>query len=113
MGEPRHLPVRAHAGGRARRACRPPDPRHGRVPRRRKADAWALWRTVGGLGATRLLVLSSDDRSAPATDSLVAALRAAGNAHVTSGQVATDHSWPDRRIALETAVVARLQAPVQ
>lgn len=77
---------------------------------RQNADRWALRGTVAGLARTPLLVLSSDDGGAPAAEAFAAAERAAGNARVTTRHVATDHSWSDRRIALEAAVVAWLQA---
>ena len=66
-------------------------------------------RAVDGLARTPLLVLTSDDGLAPQADALVGAVRAAGNARVTTTHVATDHAWSDRRIALETAVVEWLQ----
>ncbi len=75
---------------------------------RANGGRWALRRTVAGLRSTPLLVLSSDDGFAPGTDSLVAAVRGAGNGRVTARHVATDHSWSDRRIALQAAVVAWL-----
>jgi len=54
-------------------------------------------------------VLTSDDGLAPMSDSLVAYVRRAGNRRVTLVHEATDHSWSDRRIALETAVIRWLQ----
>src|SRR5262245_64092735 len=38
---------------------------------------------------------------------LVRAVRAAGNANVTTAHQNTDHSWSDKRIALEAAVLSR------
>lgn len=58
-----------------------------------------------GLARTPLLVLTSDDGLAPHSDSLVAAVRRQGGKAVTTVHVATDHSWSDRRIALESAVL--------
>ena len=60
---------------------------------------------VSGLAHLPLLVLTSDDGLAPASDSLIADLRRAGDKRVTVGHEATDHSWSDRRIALESAVL--------
>lgn len=60
---------------------------------------------VPGLARIPLLVLSSDDGLAPGTDTLVKAVRAEGNTRVTTVHKATDHSWSDKRIALESAVV--------
>jgi uncharacterized protein len=70
------------------------------------------WRFSGaatGLAHTRMLVLTSDDGLAPPVDSLVAAVRRAGNDRVTTMHAATDHSWSDRRIALESAVIRWLE----
>ena len=52
-----------------------------------------------------LLVLTSDDGLAAHSDSLVAAVRRLGNTRVTTLHMPTDHSWSDRRVALESAVL--------
>jgi hypothetical protein len=70
----------------------------------------ALSGTVTGLKDKPLLVLSADDGLAPATDALVAAIRAAGGQKVTSEHVATDHSWSDRRIELQARTIRWLQS---
>lgn len=62
-----------------------------------------------GLARLPLLVLTSDDGLAPGADALVAAVRKAGGTRVTTGHVATDHSWSDSRIALERRVIAWLR----
>lgn len=72
----------------------------------------ARWRMTGaapGLASTPMLVLTSDDGLAPHSDELVAAVRARGNGAVTTAHVATDHSWSDRRVALEAAVLRWLR----
>lgn len=66
---------------------------------------WRFAEATPGLARVPLLVLSSDDGLAPATDALVSAVRASGNTRVTSTHQATDHAWSDRRIALESAVL--------
>ena len=66
---------------------------------------WRFSGAVPGLAQVPLLVLSSDDGLAPGTDALVKAVREAGNKRVTTVHKATDHSWSDKRIALESAVV--------
>ena len=66
---------------------------------------WTFDKAAEGLARVRLLVLTSDDGLARHTDPLVAAIRARGNARLTTRHVATDHSWSDRRIALERAVL--------
>jgi uncharacterized protein len=58
-----------------------------------------------GLSAIPLLVLSADDGLAPGTDALVSAVRAMGNQHVISIHQATDHSWSDHRIYLESTIL--------
>ncbi|HZK98303.1 MAG TPA: alpha/beta fold hydrolase [Caulobacteraceae bacterium] len=63
-----------------------------------------------GLVDTPYLAMTSDDGLAADTDALVAAIRAGGGAKVTTVHMPTDHSWSDRRIALEAAVIAWLQA---
>jgi acetyl esterase/lipase len=52
-----------------------------------------------------LLVLTSDDGLAPTSDALVRGIQARGGKRVTALHVATDHSWSDHRIALESAVL--------
>ena len=63
-----------------------------------------------GLARRRLLVLSADDGLAAGTDRLVEQVRAHGGLHVTAVHVATDHSWSDARIRLETEVVSWLES---
>jgi pimeloyl-ACP methyl ester carboxylesterase len=59
---------------------------------------------AAGLAKLPMLVLTSDDGLAPGSDSLVAAIRAAGGTQVTTAHVATDHSWSDARLKLEELV---------
>ena len=61
--------------------------------------------TAGSLSSTPLLVLSSDDGLAPQTDALVTAIIKAGGKQVSTVHVATDHSWSDRRIRLQTEIL--------
>ncbi|HEX6599731.1 MAG TPA: alpha/beta fold hydrolase [Gemmatimonadaceae bacterium] len=63
----------------------------------------------GALARLPMLVVTSNDGLAPSNDSLVAAVRARGNRHITTVHFATDHSYSDKRIALESAVVRWLQ----
>ena len=72
------------------------------------AAKWGFADAVPGLAHVPLLVLSSDDGLAPGTDALVQAVRAGGNRRVMTVHMATDHSWSDKRIALESAVVGWL-----
>lgn len=73
------------------------------------ADAWSLPTLAPKLAARPVLAVTSDDGMAAGTDSLVANLHQAGAAHVTAVHLATDHSYSDHRIALETAVLHWLQ----
>ncbi len=58
-----------------------------------------------GVARLPMLILTSDDGLAPQSDALVAAIRAAGGANVDTAHVATDHSWSDSRIQLESLVI--------
>jgi pimeloyl-ACP methyl ester carboxylesterase len=71
---------------------------------------WTFPTAYDGLAHVPLLVITSNDGLAPVNDSLVAAVRARGNAHVTTAHFATDHSYSGQRIALESAVIRWLQA---
>jgi len=72
--------------------------------------AWDVATAYDSLSATPMLVVTSNDGLAPQSDSLVAAVRARGNTHVSAVHFDTDHSYSDRRIALESAVIRWLQA---
>ena len=74
------------------------------------AGAFAMPAAAPGLVRLPLLALTSDDGLAPHTDALVAAIRAAGGARVSTVHVATDHGWSGKRIRLESEVVAWLAA---
>jgi pimeloyl-ACP methyl ester carboxylesterase len=72
------------------------------------AKAFVVSGTAAGLAQIPLLALTADDNLAPATDALVEAIKAKGGTRVTSMHVATDHSWSDHRIALESIVITWL-----
>ncbi|MBA3895585.1 MAG: alpha/beta fold hydrolase [Sphingomonadaceae bacterium] len=74
------------------------------------ADAFDFVRAAPALLAMPLLVATSDDGLAPQADALVAAIRTAHGAKVTTLHVATDHSWSDHRIRLESEVIRWLAA---
>jgi arginine/ornithine N-succinyltransferase beta subunit len=63
--------------------------------------AWDFLANAPGLAQHPLLVVSSDDGLAPGTDALAAAV----GKGVTKVHLATDHSYSDQRIALQSAVV--------
>ena len=70
---------------------------------RAQAAVFDLRPRATGLARQPLLVLTSDDGLKPATDPLVAAVRAASG-QVTEAHQATDHSWSDARISLATRI---------
>lgn len=69
------------------------------------AQEFALKNAAKGLADLPLLALTSDDGLADHTDALVMAIKAAGGKKVTTLHVATDHSWSDHRIALESTII--------
>ena len=66
---------------------------------------WTFADAVRGLTHTPMLVITADDGLAPESDSLVQRLRARGNSTITTLHEPTDHSYSDKRIALETGVI--------
>ena len=56
-----------------------------------------------------VLILTADDGLTPDNQRLAAALKSAGDADVMEEHMATDHSYSDRRIALEAVVVRWLE----
>jgi pimeloyl-ACP methyl ester carboxylesterase len=75
---------------------------------RANAKAFRMDNAAAGLTQTPLLVLTADDGLAPDSDALVRAIETKGGHKVTAIHVATDHSWSDHRIALESAVITWL-----
>lgn len=73
-------------------------------------NEWGFPTAYAGLAAVSMLVITANDGLAAMNDSLVAAVRARGNTNVTTQHFATDHSYSDKRIALESAVLRWLQA---
>ncbi len=66
---------------------------------------WRVADRVPELARVRLLVITSNDGLAPQSDSLVNAMRAKGDRSVTSIHYVTDHSYSDKRIALESSII--------
>lgn len=60
---------------------------------------------VDGLLQMPLLALTSDDGLASHTNALVKAIEAKGGHKTTSLHFATDHSWSDHRITLESEII--------
>jgi pimeloyl-ACP methyl ester carboxylesterase len=75
---------------------------------RANAKAFRMENATAGLTQVPLLVLTADDGLAPDSDALVRAIEAKGGHKVTAIHVATDHSWSDHRIALESAIITWL-----
>ncbi|WP_095012693.1 alpha/beta hydrolase family protein [Tsuneonella mangrovi] len=74
------------------------------------SDDYDLMNKVDGLTRAPLLVLTADDGLAASADALVAAIRKAGGTQVTVSHAATDHSWSDHRIDLESRIINWLDA---
>jgi pimeloyl-ACP methyl ester carboxylesterase len=72
------------------------------------AKAFGFGNAVRGLAGTPLLVLTADDGLAPQADGLVKAIGAAGGTKVTAIHAATDHSWSDHRVFLESTIITWL-----
>ena len=68
------------------------------------ADAFDFVKAAPRLTAAPLLVTSDDGLAAPA-DALVAGVKAAGGGQVTALHIATDHSYSDARVRLESEVI--------
>jgi pimeloyl-ACP methyl ester carboxylesterase len=64
--------------------------------------------TAAGLAQIPVLAITANDHLAAQTDALVAAIKAAGGTRVTAAHLETDHSYSDRRIALESIVITWL-----
>ncbi|MBN8841852.1 MAG: alpha/beta fold hydrolase [Sphingomonadales bacterium] len=73
-------------------------------------DRFDFVKSAGSLASTNLFILSSDDGLAPGTDALATAVRAAGGTKIKTLHVATDHSWSDARIRLESEILTWLEA---
>ena len=76
----------------------------------KNAQAFAFSNAISGLKDVPLLVLSANDGLAPQTNALIEAIQAEGGHNIKSIHVATDHSWSDHRIFLESTVIDWLSA---
>jgi len=70
-----------------------------------QANAKAFHMLNAAEGLAQLLAITSDDGLAPQTDALVGAIQAKGGHKVTPLHIATDHSYSDRRIRLESEII--------
>ena len=69
------------------------------------ASGWVFPSKVDALKQRTALIITSDDGLAPENDAFVADLRKAGDTHVTTVHLATDHLYSDKRIELSKAVL--------
>jgi pimeloyl-ACP methyl ester carboxylesterase len=69
------------------------------------AKAFSIGNAAQGLSKLPLLVITSDDGLAPKAAALVKAIEAQGGKTVKTAHFATDHSYSDHRIALESEVL--------
>ena len=69
------------------------------------AKAFHMENAAAGLRQLPLLAITSDDGLAPQTDALVGSIQSKGGHNVTTLHVATDHSYSDRRILLESVII--------
>jgi uncharacterized protein len=74
-----------------------------------EAPKWHAADAVPGLARLPLFVITSNDGLAPQADALVKAVRAKGNASVTTVHYPTDHSYSDKRIAVEASIIEWLE----
>jgi acetyl esterase/lipase len=73
------------------------------------AAKWDFVDYTGELKSRPALIITADDGLTPDNLRLAAALKAAGDSDVTQEHMATDHSYSDRRIALESLIVRWLE----
>ena len=69
------------------------------------AKAFSIGNAAQGLAKLPLLVITSDDGLAPVAAGLVKAIEAQGGKNVKMAHFATDHSYSDHRIALESELL--------
>jgi uncharacterized membrane protein YjdF len=75
-----------------------------------KRAGWNLVALAPKLASLPILSVSAKYGLASRNEALTAALRKAGDSHVTAVEMDTDHSFSDHRIALSSAVVGWLAA---
>ena len=75
----------------------------------KNAAKWNYLDYAAALKTRPVLILESHDRNLSFNKDMTEALRKAGNLRVTETYIETDHSYSDRRIALQLAVLEWLQ----
>lgn len=73
-------------------------------------DDYDFIKAAPGLATRPLLILTADDGLTAGAEELAAAVQKAGGTQVTMAHVATDHSWSDHRIDLESRIINWLNA---
>jgi uncharacterized protein len=73
------------------------------------AAAWNVPNLAPKLANRSVLVITSDDGLASSNDAFVEALHKAGAKDITTVHMATDHSYSDQRIALQSAILEDLE----
>ena len=76
----------------------------------KNAKEFQFANAVSGLKNAPMLVLTANDGLAPQADALVQAIQAEGNHNVKLIHAATDHSWSDHRIFLESTIIEWLSS---
>ncbi len=71
-------------------------------------DRFDFAKAAPQLAQTHLFVLTSDDGLAGMSDALTGAIKASGGTKLKTLHVATDHSWSDARIRLQTEILSWL-----
>jgi pimeloyl-ACP methyl ester carboxylesterase len=67
--------------------------------------SWSFQSKIDALHDRRALIMTSDDGLAPQVNAFADGLRKAGDAHVESAHLPTDHAYSDRRVELSAAVL--------
>ena len=76
----------------------------------RHATGWDYVRWADALRGRAVLIVTANDQNRTDMDALAAALRKHGSAALQHAAVETDHSFSDRRIALQTIVLGWLES---
>jgi acetyl esterase/lipase len=75
---------------------------------KQRSKEFLMEHAAAGLAQVPLLAITSDDGLAPQAAALVKSIKAQGGDRITVIHFATDHSYSDQRIALESAVITWL-----
>ena len=76
----------------------------------RHGTDWDYLRWAGALRGRPVLIVTADDQNRADMDALAAALQKNGSAALQHAALETDHSFSDRRIALQTIVLGWLES---